>query len=121
MERRPSRSTLALGHDAETRIAALYATHGFVLLGRNIRVGRLELDLVLQRRSLVVVCEVKHRSSADYGHPAVAVDRLKRERVRRAAARWLEEQEGVASIRFDVATVLGDPERGRIELFANAF
>lgn len=117
----PPRSTVALGRAAEERIARLYVARGFEVIGRNVRVGRLELDLVVARAGLVVVCEVKHRGSADFGHPAAFVDRLKRERVRRATARWLAAREGVVGVRFDVATVLGDPLLGRIELFANAF
>ena len=58
---------------------------------------------------LVVVCEVKTRSSLAFGHPAEAVTRTKQLRIRGLAARWLAE--GLApftpsEVRFDVAAVL---------------
>lgn len=120
--RLPSRrTTVELGRSAESRVEALYLARGFELVARNVRVGRLEIDLILRRGFLHVVCEVKHRATTDFGDPASAVDRAKQERVRRAAARWLEERAVVGTVRFDVATVVGDPTQGRVTVFANVF
>lgn len=116
-----SRSTVAIGRDAESRVAAHYLARGYALVARNVRLGRLELDLVLRRDALVVVCEVKHRASSHFGHPASSVDRLKRDRVRRATARWLEQSGESAVVRFDVATIVGDPRAGRLTVFESAF
>jgi putative endonuclease len=95
-------------HGEET-VAERYRSGGFEVVARNWRCPRGELDLVLRRGDLVVVCEVKTRSSTAFGAPVEAVTPAKQARVRRAAARWLEESPRHAGVvRFDVASVLGD-------------
>ena len=67
---------------------------------------------------LVVFCEVKSRTSTAFGAPVEAVTREKQMRIRRLAARWLEESSfRPIEIRFDVASVLG----GELTVEAGAF
>ena len=65
--------------------------------------------MIVQRGAVVVVCEVKTRSSLSFGYPAEAVGLDKQRRIRRLAAQWLAEQErsGSVQLRFDVAEVVG--------------
>ena len=86
-----------------------YRRRGFQILDRNWRCSRGELDVIVQRGSVVAVCEVKTRSSLAYGFPAEAVGPDKQRRIRRLTAQWLSEQEqgGAVQIRFDVAEVVG--------------
>jgi putative endonuclease len=66
-----------------------------------------------------VFCEVKTRTTDAFGAPVEAVTRTKQARLRRLAARWLEDEAPVRprEIRFDVASVLG----GSIEVVEGAF
>jgi putative endonuclease len=84
-----------------------------VLLDRNWRCDAGEIDLVLREGEVLVVCEVKTRSSTDYGHPLEAVTEVKADRLRELAARWVEAH-GVrpAGVRIDLVGVLMQP-RGR--------
>lgn len=77
------------------------------MLDRNVRVGRLELDLVARRDGLVVVCEVRTRASRAFVDPILTIDHKKRERVRRAARGWIA-QHGLSrlEIRLDAASVI---------------
>ncbi|WP_419926760.1 YraN family protein [Candidatus Poriferisocius sp.] len=99
----------ALGRWGEDRAVRWYRRHGFQVLDRNWRCSRGELDVIAQRGSVVVVCEVKTRSSLAFGFPAEAVGPDKQRRIRRLAAEWLAEQgrKGPVQIRFDVAEVVG--------------
>jgi putative endonuclease len=93
----------------EETVAEWYRSAGFEVVARNWRCPQGELDLVLRHGDLLVVCEVKTRSSTAFGAPVEAVTPAKQARVRRAAARWLEEGSRHAGlVRFDVASVLGD-------------
>lgn len=63
---------------------------GFTLVERNARVGRSEIDLVVRDRDGFAFVEVKTRSTARHGEPWEAVGASKRERLQRAATRYLE-------------------------------
>jgi putative endonuclease len=68
---------------------------------------------------MFVFCEVKTRTTDAFGVPAEAVTKTKQARIRRLAARWLEEAAPVRAreIRFDVVSVLA----GEIEILEGAF
>jgi putative endonuclease len=112
-----------LGSDAETIVARRLEHVGFEIRGRNVRVGRLEIDLIAQRGSLLVFCEVRSRSHERQGGPWETVDWRKLGKVKRAAARWLREarQEGqlrdIRAVRIDVASVVFDAPSPRVSYF----
>ena len=111
-----------LARRGEALVASLLEERGFSILGRNVRVGRLELDVIAQRGALVVVCEVRSRSTANPVHPAATIDRKKLERVRRATAIWLRRQKlGRVHARIDAAAVVFEEPRDepRIEYYEN--
>ena len=97
----------ALGRFGETYAARHLVAGGMVLLDRNWRCEAGEIDLVLRDGPVLVVCEVKTRSSTAFGSPVEAVTEQKAERLRRLADRWLEEH-GVRprEVRLDVVGVL---------------
>jgi putative endonuclease len=97
------------GIAGEERAAAWYEAAGYEILARNWRCRDGEIDLIAALGPCVVFCEVKARSSAAFGLPAEAVTRVKQQRLRRLAARWLDESgRRPREIRFDVAAILGD-------------
>jgi putative endonuclease len=81
------------GDAAEERVAARLVAAGWSILGRNVHVGRFELDLVAvdpgPPRMLVAV-EVRWRADRSFGLPEETVDSRKRVRVRAAAYGLLE-------------------------------
>ena len=97
----------ALGAYGEGLAAKHLADQGMVLLDRNWRCGLGEIDLVLRDQGVLVVCEVKTRSSAAFGSPLEGVTQRKAARLRRLAARWLaEHQIRPADVRIDLVGVL---------------
>ena len=108
-----------LGTAGEDAVAAWYEARGYDVVARNWRCRDGELDLVLQVGRAYVFCEVKTRTSDAFGAPVEAVTRTKQARIRRLAARWLEEAapRPAREIRFDVASVLGDA----VEIVEGAF
>jgi putative endonuclease len=86
------------------------AERGYRVLARNWWCSSGEIDLIVGRGGLVVISEVKTRSSIAFGWPAEAVDHRRQARLRSAAAVWLRST-GTRSteVRSDVVLVL--PER----------
>jgi putative endonuclease len=83
-----------------------------VLLDRNWRCDAGEIDLVLRDGHVLVICEVKTRTSIDYGAPLEAIDRRKVDRLRRLAARWLRVHDcHPEDVRIDMVGVLAPPGR----------
>jgi putative endonuclease len=112
----------ARGRSGEEAALHAYERNGYSLLARNWRCELGELDLVLRRGDLVVVCEVKARSGAAFGGGYESVTWSKRRKLRTLAEAFIE-RNGLhrARVRFDVASVWlgrGDPD---VELFQDAF
>lgn len=103
---------LALGAYGETLAARHLVQQGMVVLDHNWRCAAGELDLVLRDGDVLVICEVKTRSSLECGSPLEAIDEAKLERLRQLGAHWQEER-GVrpAQVRIDLVGVLR-PLRG---------
>jgi putative endonuclease len=99
----------ALGAAGEALVARWYEAHGFDVVARNWRCPTGELDVIVRKGNLVVFCEVKTRTSLAFGAPAEAVTIAKQRRLRILGAKWLEATKTrAASIRFDVAAVIGE-------------
>jgi putative endonuclease len=101
----PRRS--ALGAYGETLAARHLVEQGMVVLDRNWRCELGEVDLVLRDGPVLVICEVKTRSSTMFGSPIEAVTEQKAARLRRLAARWLADHRvRPDEIRIDLVGVL---------------
>ncbi len=77
-----------IGDAAELLVVERLLAAGWRVLGRQVRVGRAELDIVAIDQALpqrLVIVEVRARSSRDFGLAEETVDARKRIRLRRAA------------------------------------
>lgn len=77
-----------IGDSAEQLVADRLAAAGWRILGRQVRVGRSELDIValdLAIPNRLVIVEVRARATRSFGSPEETVDARKRIRLRRAA------------------------------------
>jgi putative endonuclease len=103
------------GDAAERFVAEQLIALGWAILGRNVHVGRFELDLIAvdpgPPQALVAV-EVRWRADRGFGLPEETVDARKRARVRAAAFGLLERgalPDGAAlphlPLRFDLVVV----------------
>jgi putative endonuclease len=101
----------ALGAYGESLAARhLVEAQGMVLLDRNWRCDSGEIDLVLRDGPVLVVCEVKTRSSLSCGTPHEAVGAAKLDRLRRLAVRWMVDHGvRVPDVRIDLVAVLRPP------------
>jgi putative endonuclease len=85
-------SHLTLGKKGE-KIAEKYLRQsGYRTIGRNVRTGGGEIDLVVRKGGMTVFVEVKTRKEDDGFAPSIRVDYEKIGRVKRAAEAWIEDK-----------------------------
>jgi putative endonuclease len=109
---------MVMGRRGEERAAAWYLERGYRVLERNWRCAQGEIDLLCTRGPVLVVCEVKARSTDAHGAPFESVPRLKQLRLRRLVVAYLRSYGGhYDEVRFDVASVLGPT----LEVMEDAF
>ena len=118
-----------LGEDETVR---RYAEMGFSVVERNLHISRNEIDLILEDDTHLVFAEVKTRHASPeartrYGRPAAAIDKAKRERMRKAAEDYLREHPTEKQPRIDVSEVYlrrrpdETDEVVAVKLYPNAF
>ena len=97
----------AFGSAGEDAACAYLLKKGWTILGRNVRAGRNEIDIIAKKRKLIAFIEVKRRSGLGFGRPSEAVNFEKQRHIAQAAALYMQEN-GLenANIRFDVIEIL---------------
>jgi putative endonuclease len=116
----------AAGNDAERAAEEHLVAAGYRVLGRNVRVGRDEIDLLVQLGDVVAMVEVRMRGKGAFEGPLASIDAKKRGKLVRAAERlWRErwsKDPNAPRLRFDVVGVrLDDVEGVHVEHIAGAF
>ena len=98
------------GQRAEELAAEFLRAAGCEILQCNYRRRLGELDIVARQHGVLIIAEVRMRSSGAYGGAAASVDRGKQRRITRAAQQLLQQRPDLASlpVRFDVL-VVSDP------------
>ena len=108
----------ARGEWGERIACRWYEQHGYVVVARNVRVGKGEIDFIATRQDVVVIGEVKARASEKFGSPAEAMTQHKQRTVRRAGVEWARANNiAYWQLRFDLVCIVGT----RIEVLPNAF
>jgi putative endonuclease len=102
-------ATQMLGARAEQIAADYLQGRGLTILERNFRRRLGEIDLVARDGGVLVIAEVRTRSSNAFGGAAASVDARKQRRIIRAATQLLQQQRAYAAlpVRFDVLIVDG--------------
>lgn len=95
------RDTVALGRAGEGRARRFYEARGWEVVAQNVRVARVEVDLIVRRGGELLLVEVKTKHGDGFGDPLEMVDGRKLHRLRRAAAAWLADHP--ADAQLDVA------------------
>jgi putative endonuclease len=113
-----------IGQAAENIAADFLRAQGLEILERNYlrRVG--ELDIVARERDVLVIAEVRTRSSDRYGGAAASVDPRKQQRLIRVASQLLQQRRDLSRlrVRFDVIVVSEiKAECGRVDWIRHAF
>lgn len=98
-----------LGRRAEDAAVSFLLNDGYVILGRNVRVSRLEIDVIARLGPVVAVVEVRTRGAGAWVKALDSLDWKKRARVRKAGeVLWrkrFKNDRSLERMRFDVVSV----------------
>ena len=102
----PATRAQVLGARAEQIALEYLQGRGLTILERNYRRRLGEIDLVALDQGVLVIAEVRTRTSAAYGGAAASITRIKQRRIRAAAQLLLQHRDYAAlPVRFDVLIV----------------
>ncbi len=110
------------GKKAEDLAVEYLQKNGYKILVRNFRFQKAEIDIIAEKANLIIVTEVKARSTDAFMLPQEAVTKTKIRLIVSAADHYLEKFNKNQEVRFDIISVLPD-EKGNlnIEHIENAF
>jgi len=103
------RTTAEIGQLGEDLAQEYLLGEGFMLLHRNWRNGRYELDLVAEKEGTVHIVEVKTRAAGNPVSPEESYTRAKFRSLCLAAAAYIRLNRVEADVQFDLIAVEHDP------------
>ena len=102
---------LQIGKRGEALATAYLQERNYKIYDRNVRLGRDEIDIIAydKEERMLVFAEVKTRSQYDADFlPALGMTPRKKRALRRAAWKWMSQQEFDAPWRIDIILVIGN-------------
>ena len=104
-----TQTTTAQGRLGEQLVVQFLSNNDYQIVGTNLRVGPLEIDIVAQQADTLVVVEVRTRGRSSWTKALGSIDSRKRRLIRCAGSRLWRRQfrndPTVTRMRFDAASV----------------
>lgn len=96
-----------LGKWGEALAAGWLIGHGYLVLHKNWRYRRSEIDIIATRGGVYHFIEIKCRKGDAFGHPEAAVSKAKLRSMMRGAVHWLYERRipGGKRVQYDVLAI----------------
>jgi putative endonuclease len=101
-----SKNSHNLGVEGEKTAKKHLLEKGYIILQENWRYKKYEVDLIASFKDLLVIVEVKTRSSAEFGDPELFVTKQKQRFLIAAANEYLVSNNIDLECRFDIISVL---------------
>ncbi|MBO9692515.1 YraN family protein [Chryseobacterium sp.] len=99
------------GKIAEDTATDYLQKNGYKILVRNFRFQKNEIDIIAEKDNLIIIVEVKARSTDVFMLPHEAVTKTKIKSIVSAANYYLEEFNRDNEVRFDIISVLPDKNK----------
>ena len=109
------------GKQGESIARQYLENKGYIILAKNWRFRRFELDIIATNNKELVVVEVKTRSHNYLLAPETAVDRYKIRRIVSAADAYARHYSNKLPVRFDILCLIKKGQMYEIEHIEDAF
>ena len=106
------------GKEGEQLTEDFLKEKGYVVLERNYRYKKSEIDLVVSQDNWLIFVEVKTRSSNAFGYPEDFVEKSQQEKIFEGALHYMDAKDWLGNVRYDIVAVdlsTGIPEITHIE------
>ena len=110
-----------LGKLGEELSVEFLQKNGYAILETNWTFQKAEIDIIAQKDNVLVIVEVKTRSSIDFGSPQDFVKPAKIQLLVKAVNEYVISNDLDLDIRFDIIAVYKEGKEFKIEHFEDAF
>ncbi|WP_420287322.1 YraN family protein [Flavobacterium psychrophilum] len=110
-----------LGKFGEDLSVEFLQKKGYSILETNWTFQKAEIDIIAQKENILVIVEVKTRSSIDFGSPQDFVKPAKIQHLVKAVNEYVISNDLDLEIRFDIIAVYKERKEFKIEHFEDAF
>ncbi len=115
-------SHIKTGKKGEILAANWLSKQGYIVIYRNWRIGKLEIDLIALQNEFIHFIEVKTRTSTHCGGPELSVNYKKFIRFQRASQSFLALHKNYKWVQYDVVAITLVPgQEPIIELFSDVY
>ncbi|MGQ1785222.1 MULTISPECIES: YraN family protein [unclassified Saccharicrinis] len=110
-----------LGKEGEQIAAHYLASNGYKILAQNWRYKHKEIDLIAQKDELLIIAEIKTRSTEEWEHPEESITNSKIRFLVDATEAYIMENDIDLEVRFDVVSVIPENKTWKINHIEEAF
>lgn len=110
-----------LGKKGEELAIEYLQEKGYVILEKNYRFQKAEIDIIAKKAEVLIVVEVKTRSTSYFGNPQDFISSKKVKLLVAAADNYINEKDLNVELRFDVIALIKEKRKFKIEHLENAF
>lgn len=110
-----------LGKAGEKEACDFLKENGYEILATNWTNKKAEADIIAKKDDLLLIIEVKTRSTAYFGSPEEAVGKQKQRMMVKAAEAYLEEFNLNVEVRYDIIAIVMNKQTKKIIHIEDAF
>lgn len=110
-----------LGALGETLATSYLTEHNYIILAKNWRYLKAEIDIIAIKNNTLAIVEVKTRSTNFFGNPEEFITKSKIKLLVTAANAYVEKNNLDVNVRFDVIAIVKNNKQTCIEHIKEAF
>jgi putative endonuclease len=114
-------SNQSKGRLGENLATEFLVKNGFLIIDRNYRFKRYEIDIICEKDNVLIFVEVKARTSNAFGFPETFVNPKKEIKIREAAENYIFDKNWQKDIRFDIISIELKPKNHLITHLQDVF
>ena len=110
-----------LGKKGEQLAVTLLEKKGYLIVERNYRFDKAEVDIIAQQKDVLAIVEVKTRSTVDFGNPQDFVKPKQIKNLVKAVDEYVTVNNLDVEVRFDIIAIVKNGNHFDIEHLKDAF